>query len=434
MKTCFWCGKNTVTLDLPDNATIYTSSYPEITQPPGALISEALSNPIGAPPLKAALKQRRDGEVVIVVSDITRPIPYATILPVLLQQIESAGVGRDSIVILVATGMHRPSTSAEHREMFGEGVVRNYTIVDHQADDADSLVELPGTSWSGNKAQLNARYVNAGFRIITGLVEPHFMAGFSGGRKAVCPGLASLATVCRFHGYDFLADPRACNGVLEDNPCHCESLSVAKLAGVEFSLNVVLNDDRKVVRAYAGELEAAHGAACDFVRHCACPQIDTPADVVLTSCGGYPLDTTFYQCVKGMVSCLPAVKPGGVLIAFGSCSEGIGGPEYADIMRQYAGRWEEFLRVIRDPARFVKDQWEFQMQCRALAKVGSENLHFVTDGLGLPDLDALSLVAHHAERGTVECVLQEMVNNTVQDGDRLAVFPEGPYCAPVEKL
>lgn len=424
-------GNGRLTLEVPDSATVLAPSYPAPAAAAAALVLATVRQPVAAPPLAAALAQRRPGDVVIVVSDITRPIPYASFLGPLLAEIAAAGVPTAEILILIATGMHRPSTVEERRQMFGADVCAGVRIVDHRADADTELVEIPGLSWSGRPIRLNRHFVNAGFRFITGLVEPHFMAGFSGGRKAVCPGLSSLETLGSFHGYDFLAAPAAENARLDENPCHLEALSVARLAGVDFSLNLVLNHERQVVRAFAGDLEAAHAAACEFARACACPRIAAEHDVVLTSGGGYPLDATFYQCVKGMVSCLPAVKPGGVIVAAGSCLEGVGSAEYVATMHQYAGRWREFLEHIRGSSEVRKDQWQFQMQARALAKVGDANLCFATDGLSHAELSRLSVQPIGDGTAPAQTALQEHLDRLCRDDRSVAVIPEGPYCAPV---
>jgi lactate racemase len=431
MQTAFLCGRESITVNVPDGSAVYESSHPEPSAGADVLVARALVEPVGAPTLVQALRARRPGDVVIVVSDITRPIPYARFLPQMLARIESAGVPRAEILILIATGMHRPSTPAEHIEMFGAEVAAGYCIRDHNGESDAELVELPGASWSGARVRLNRHFVEAGFRITTGLVEPHFMAGFSGGRKAVCPGLAALETVRNFHGEAFLADPRACNANLVGNPLHEEALSVARMVGVDFTLGVVLDNERRVVRAFAGELEAAHAAACDFVRVCACPSVETPADVVITSSGGYPLDATFYQCIKGLVSCLPAVRDSGEIITFGGCSEGIGGAEYTAVMQRYADRWQDFVADIKRPEVFTKDQWQFQMHARTLAKVGQGGLHFITDGLPQAELARLSVAAHAVAAGAVQAELQRLADAAVAAGKTIAVFPEGPYCAPV---
>ena len=427
------CGIRQLALEIPDDAVVYETCFPSPPAPPADLVREAVRNPIGAPALVETLAARRPGPVAVVVSDATRPIPYASFLPALLAGIESAGVPRDDIIILIATGMHRPSTPAERGMMFGREVAGSYRIVDHRADRDDELAEIPGSSRSGNAIRLNRLFVEAGFRIVTGLVEPHFMAGFSGGRKAVCPGLCSLETIRTFHGYDFLADPAARNGNLDGNPLHEEALSIARQARVDFCLNVVLNRDREVIAVCAGDLEASHEAACRVVCEGACPQVAQPCDVVLTSSGGYPLDATFYQCVKGFVGCLPAVRRDGAVIAVGGCAEGIGSPEYVALMRKYTGRPREFLEDIRRSDHALKDQWELQMQTRALAHVGRDNLYFVTDGLDAQALGELSVNGIHAESGNVEKTVQDLVNRFAREGRNLAVIPEGPYCTPLNR-
>jgi len=431
MKISFACGKETLTVRVPDDALVYASRFLEPSERPEEEVLRAVAEPIGAAPLRQALAGRHGGPVVVVASDVTRPLPYASFLPALLEQIEGAGVARDEILILIATGMHRPSTPEERVEMFGGDVVSRYRIEDHRADDEASLVELPGRTWSGTRVRLNRRYVEAGFRLLTGLVEPHFMAGFSGGPKALCPGLVAMETIRNFHGCEFLSDPAARNGNLEGNPLQEEALSVARLAGVDFLLNVVVDRQRRLVAAFAGELVAAHRRACRFVSAHACPAVGREVDVAVTSSGGYPLDATFYQCVKGFVSATPAVKRGGAIVAFGGCSEGIGSAEYAGLMRRYAGDWRGFLRDIRRPGFFVRDQWQLQVHARTLERTGQEGLHFVTDGLTQEELDSLCVTGHSCPPGGVERAVQALVDELVLEGRTVAVFPEGPYCAPV---
>jgi nickel-dependent lactate racemase len=423
-------GRKEIVLRVPDDAEVFVSIYPVTTTPAVTLVLDAVRAPFGSPPLREALIARRPESVVVVVSDITRPIPYRDFLAPFLGEIASTGLSRDDILVLIATGMHRPSTIAERLEMFGEEVVERYRIEDHRAEDSLGLAAVGGRSASGAPIRLNRRFVEAGFRIVTGLVEPHFMAGFSGGRKSVCPGLASLDTIYNFHGESFLADPKAANTVLSGNPLHEESLSVALAAGVDFTLDVILDRNHRLIRAYAGAMEPAHEAACDFVRTYAVWPIRHPADVVLTSGGGYPLDETFYQCVKGFVSCLPAVRQGGTVIAFGGCAEGLGSREYADLLKKYTGRFDDFLADIRHPGVFTKDQWELQMQARALAKVGTRGLHFVSDGLPPETMAALTLTGHAVAAGGVGPGVQTVLDSVLEPGMTLAVFPEGPYCVP----
>lgn len=432
MNIQFKYGRNEIELSVPDDSIIYDSEFPRQNKNDSELVMDSVRKPINSPPLKEILERRdKGGKVAIAVSDITRPVPYSRFLPELLAEVESANIAKDEILIIIATGMHRPSTADERLEMFGRDIVSNYKIIDHKAESDSELLELPEKSWSGNKIKINRCFAEAGFKIITGLVEPHFMAGFSGGRKAVCPGLASLETIKKFHGYEFLSNPLACNGNLRGNPCHEESLSVAKLANVDFSINVVLNEKRQLVKCFAGELEKAHSAACDFVSKCSCPKVKTEADIALTSCGGYPLDATFYQCVKGMVSCLPAVKRSGIIISFGGCCEGIGNKEYQEMMEKYSGKWRDFLNNIGNQSAFIKDQWEFQMQCRVLEKTGRNNLYFITDGLNHEKLDKLSVNGISVKKKKIREEIQKVFDKNIKKGMKVAVFPEGPYCAPI---
>jgi nickel-dependent lactate racemase len=430
MRARFRCGTDELELSVPDGAIVYASRYPKPMSSAAGAVLEAARRPVGAPSLREAVARRRPGQVVVVVSDITRPVPYTEFLPALLAELRAGGVSADEMLILIATGMHRPTTAPEKERMLAAaaGACR---VVDHRADDEDGLVELPGRSRAGSRVRLNRQYVEAGFRLTTGLVEPHFMAGFSGGRKSVCPGLASLETVRHFHGSAFMGDARARNACLDGNPCHEEALSVARLAPPDFTLDVALDPQRRVVRAFGGEMEAAHAAACRFVRECACPQVQREADVVVTSSGGHPLDATFYQCVKGFVSCLPAVREGGAVLAFGGCAEGIGSADYEGLMKRYAGRWRQFLEDVREPGFFVRDQWQFQLHARALTKVGQERLHFVTDGLPTEELSQLSVTGHAVAPGRVAEAAQALLSELTRDGATVAVLPEGPYCAPV---
>ena len=420
--------KSVLAIDVPEGTAVYRSSYPEPAASGSTIVSDALKNPINSPTLNKALERRRKGKVVIVVSDITRPVPYRDFLSELIREIKSAGVRPEEILILVATGMHRPGTPAEREYMFGD-TAKKYAIEDHDA--AGELKQIDGLSFSGRPVFLNRSFVDAGFRIVTGLVEPHFMAGFSGGRKAVCPGLVSLETIQAFHSHDYLANPKAANAILEGNPCHEESLSIARLAGVDYSLNVVLDSGKRLVAAFAGELETAHEKACSFVREHACSVVRNEANAVITGSGGYPLDATFYQCVKGIVGAMPAVKPGGKIIAAGYCREHLGSKEYRDIMFAHSHACHGFIEHIKKSCRVEKDQWEFQMQIRAVDKVGTGGLIFLSSGLDEEEAKHISAVSINKELHLVKRALQDIVVTLASEGKSIAVIPEGPYCTPL---
>ena len=424
-------GNSYIDVRVPDDSLVYRTSCKVPEENSSNLVLRAVKNSIGCKPLSAEIKKAGAKSVVLVVSDITRPIPYAGFLNALLEEIESAGVPGNKILILIATGMHRPSTDAERKHMFGHKVCKRYRIIDHKAERGDELVPVNGTSLAGRPIELNRYFVEAEFRIVTGLVEPHFMAGFSGGRKSICPGLCSLETVKMFHGYSFLENASARNGNLVGNLLHNEALSIARQAKVDFCINLLINKEHRLVDAIAGELEVSHEMACKVAGRYACPPVKNECDVVLTSGGGYPLDSTFYQCVKGMVSCLPAVKKEGVVISVGNCYEGIGSLEYQSIMHKYSGRWQEFLKDIKKSDKVVKDQWQFQMQTRTLEHVGADNLYFVTNGLTAKDLDHLCVNGMHVPEDQVQEKVQELLDKFVHEGRSLAIIPEGPYCAPI---
>jgi nickel-dependent lactate racemase len=431
MTVKFQYGIQELELKLPESCIVYKSDYVMPLQKISDMLLNSLDNPVSGKPLSQLLKNRIKGNVVIVVSDITRPIPYSDFLPRLLAYLEAEGINRDEITILISTGMHRATTRNENLRMFGKYVVSNYRIIGHESDNEEELASLDGLSWSGLKIRLNKHYIGAAFRIVTGLVEPHFMAGFSGGRKAICPGLASLDAIQNFHGYEFLNHTSAAAAILENNPCHLESSSVARLCPPDFAVNVVLDNNKKINTLISGELFTSHEAAVDYVKKACCPQVPLQADLAVTSCGGYPLDATFYQCVKGFVNCLPSIRDNGEIVAFGACSEGIGSMEYTSIMNEYSGNHMQFIEDIKDSTHFIKDQWEFQMHIKALEKTGINNLHFYTSKIRLSELSKLSINPHSVHADEIEKAIQDQIDLAVRDNKTIAVFPEGPYCSPV---
>jgi nickel-dependent lactate racemase len=300
--------------------------------------------------------------------------------------------------------------------------VARLPVLDHDSRDPSQLEAVPGTTSSGATVRLNRHYLAADLRILTGLVEPHFMAGYSGGRKAVFPGLTDLRAIRSFHGPRFLEDPRTATGVLEGNPCHREAADAARLAGADFILNVAIDRERKIVGVFAGELEAAFHAAAEAVGGFCRAAASRPADIVVTSGGGYPLDATFYQTVKGMVGALPVVREGGAVLIASACSEGIGNREYGELMLEYDGRHEDFLGDIQARDEVQQDQWEFEMQCKALARVGVDGLVVCTDGIPRDTLRRLSVTPG---RGSLQETLDALL--AARPGARVVAIPEGPY-------
>ncbi|MCD4670363.1 MAG: nickel-dependent lactate racemase, partial [Actinomycetia bacterium] len=259
---------------------------------------DGFKNPAGSPPLKELIQGKEN--ICIVISDSTRAVPTDTILDVLLPEIESCGVRKESETILVATGLHRPNTREELIRMVGRDIVDNYRIVNHDARDRSSC-DYIGKTGRGTPVILDRVYTESDFRILTGLIEPHFMAGFSGGRKAICPGISYMDMFKHFHGPAILESPEAATAILAGNPFHDEATEIAKMVGVDFIVNVTINKNKKITGIFCGDLEKAYHKGADFCRRNSIFEIDKQADIVLTSAGGYPLDCNLYQSVKGMV-------------------------------------------------------------------------------------------------------------------------------------
>jgi len=419
-------GRGRLAVELPAGSAVLRHRPVEPLADPAAAVAAALRQPLGAPPLRELAAGRR--RACVVVSDITRPVPYRAILPPLLEALDRLV---EHTTLLVATGTHRASTAAEKREMFGPEVVARYRIVDHDSRDPSHVVELAGRTSSGSVVRVSREYVGADLKILTGLVEPHFMAGYSGGRKAVFPGLTDLRSIQRFHGPRFLEDPRATSGVLEGNPCHIEATEAAALAGCDLVVNVAVDLERRIVGVFAGGLEAALAAAAAKVDSFCRATVAAPADVVVTSGGGYPLDKTFYQTVKGMVGALPVVAAGGAILIASACNEGIGSREYAELMCRYAGRHEQFVRDIVAREEVEQDQWEFEEQCKVLRRAGVAGLVVCTDGIPPETLGRLSVTpasslcgAREPERrlqGALDALL------AARPGASVVAIPEGPY-------
>mgnify|MGYP006279352761 FL=1 len=328
------------------------------------IVKDAMDNPVGTKKLRELAKDKDD--VVIISSDHTRPVPSHITMPVLLDEIRSTNEDAE-ITILVATGFHRASTEEELRDKYGDKIVDEINIEMHDSRDESQMVNL-GELPSGGDMLLNKRAVEADLLIAEGFIEPHFFAGFSGGRKSVLPGVASKTTVLANHCSEFIDHKRARTGVLEGNPMHEDMLYAAKEAGLAFILNVVIDADKKVINAFAGHREKAHREGCDFVSDLA--GVDAKAaDITITTNGGYPLDQNIYQSVKGMTAAEATTKDGGVIIIATECSDGHGGDEFYKTFRE-ADKVEEVMNDIlaRGRKETIPDQWESQILARILLK------------------------------------------------------------------
>lgn len=327
------------------------------------LVVKALRNPIQSLSLGELSRSVRN--VLVITSDHTRPVPSRITLPLLLQEIRNGNPDAE-IKILIATGYHRPTTPEEMIDKFGRELVERENFINHDSRDEQAMV-FKGIMPSGGELWLNSLIEKSDLVVSEGFIEPHFFAGFSGGRKSILPGIASQKTVLANHCSSFIADIHARTGNLENNPIHRDMLFAARAAGLGFIMNVVINHEQKIIKAFAGEPEVAHSVGCDFVAELAkVPAI--PAEIVITSNGGYPLDQNIYQAVKGMTAAEACVKKGGVIIMVAACNDGHGGESFH---RWFKGNTpdtvaETISRISSSDT--VPDQWEAQILARVLQK------------------------------------------------------------------
>lgn len=342
--------------------TAKTDSYdPGMSE--AALVEQALANPIGTPPLRELAKGKK--KVTLVTSDHTRAVPSKLTLPILLREIR-AGNPEADITILIATGLHRPTTEEEQRRMFGDAIVDNEKILVNQAfrdEDFSYVRSLP----SGAELWVNKAALECDLLITEGFIEPHFFAGFSGGRKSILPGICNAATVNENHSYKAISSPYSTTGVLEHNPIHEDMVCAARAVNVQFILNVALNGEKKVIAAFAGDLEQAHASGVSFVRQLAqCPSVS--GDIVITSNGGYPLDQNLYQSPKAVATAEACCAEGGVIIMCASCFDGMGGTHFEKlIVRGSVDEIDSYLSTI-PPKETIPEQWCAQIYSRILKK------------------------------------------------------------------
>jgi nickel-dependent lactate racemase len=386
---------------------------------PEAAIAHALSHPIGSKPLAEVARGRRNA--CILVCDITRPVPNRLILPPLLRTLEEQGIRREDILVLVATGLHRPNEGAELEELVGPEVAARYRIENHHGKVKEEH-DFLGTTPNGVPVWLDSRYVRADLKITTGLIEPHLMAGYSGGRKVICPGIAGLETVKVWHGPRFLQHPKADCGIVEGNPVHEENTRIALLAGCDFIVNVCLDGRRRVTWAGAGDMIRAWEEGVRFVERVVKASVREPVDVVVTSCAGYPLDTTWYQAVKGLTGALPIVKRGGTIVLAASLSEGVGSPEFQQRIRDYPdlARFSAAAPAVAPVCEM--DEWQLVMLAKVLERC---RVKVVSDGLPAEVLRRCYVEpAATVERAVAECLRE------YGPSARVAVIPKGPYVLP----
>lgn len=416
-------GRKGLSLNFSDRLqadVIQKRSMPVLKEPVEAVRS-AFSHPVGSKSLKEAVQGRKG--ICVLICDNTRPVPHAVLLPALIEGLIDAGADPDSITVLVATGLHRPNEGEELRELIGsDRVLQTVKVINHFARRDEDHVLL-GNTPRGMPVKLDRRFLSAEVRIAVGLVEPHFMAGYSGGRKLIVPGIAHQDTIRVLHSAGMLNHEKVANCMIDGNPLHEEQLYAIEMAGGSLAINTVIDEDRNLSFVNFGEIVQSHLDAVSFAR----PYFEIPVprkyQTVITSAAGYPLDRNYYQTVKGMVGAVGILAPGGDLFIVSECSEGLGTAEYAASQGRLIGLgMDRFLEETSQKQYASIDEWETVMQVKAM-KIGT--VHLYSDAL---TAEERSLTGVHVVRSIEEAV-EESVRT--KSDKRVAVIPEGPYVIPV---
>jgi nickel-dependent lactate racemase len=380
-----------------------------------AAVLGALQKPIGSQPLLERISP--ETKICIAFTDITRATPNDRIIPWLLEHL---GGPNDNITLLNQLGTHRPNTKEELEIMLTPKVVANYRVLNHEPENPDALVQV-GTTADGTPALLNRHIVEADLRIITGFIEPHFFAGFSGGVKGIMPGCAGLETVMSNHGAKNIGDPQATFGITEGNPLWEELRDIALKAGPSFLFNVTLNEQRGITNVFAGDIIEAHKSGCAFVKKSAMQPVGQAFDIVVTTNSGYPLDLNLYQGVKGMSAGARVLKEGGTLILAAECREGVPGGSPLDELLRSADSIEEILAKLSTPGFVRPEQWQAQIQALVQRKA---------EVLVRCELDDATLRACHlAPCADISAEVAKRLAKLGPDA-RVAVLPQGPLTIP----
>ena len=416
-------AKGNLTLDLDNryDVTVITKNPMPVLADPKAAIIEAINNPVGGGVLDDLAGPGKTA--CILICDITRPVPNGLFLPILIKRMMDQGVTASDITVLVATGLHRPNEGAELEELVGsEWVMNTVNIVNHFARDDATHTDLGKTETRGTSVLIDSRFVDADIKIATGLVEPHFMAGYSGGRKVIAPGVAHADTITTFHNAEFMENPNAINCNLIGNPLHEEQLEIVKMVGGALALNTVIDEHRQLSMVTFGEIIESHAQAVNFVKSYTEVTVPQLFKTVVTSTAGYPLDKTYYQTVKGMVGAMDILEPGGNLIIASACNDGMGSDEFVASQKRLISLGpDEFLAEIQKKSRADIDEWQTEMQLKPM-RIGT--IHLYTDGLSDEELVLTGV-------NIVTSVEDAIARSVQQSGDnRIAVIPEGPYVIP----
>jgi lactate racemase len=416
MKITLAYGRNGLEVDFthPGIEVIEPRFVEGIRDEPSA-IRQALRNPIASRPLKEIVSS--DDTIALVFSDRTRPMPSDRVLPIILAELEH--VPKERITLINALGTHRPNTAEELESMLGRRVVESYRIVQHRPRDRDSMVYL-GKSSFGNEVWVNRDFMQAKVKILTGFIEPHFFAGFSGGPKSVLLGVAAFESILKNHSASMIDSPNATWGVTEGNPIHEEMSEIAALVKPDFIVNVTLNKHRDITGVFAGSWKDAHAEGCAFARRWVMRPVKEPYDLVVTTNSGFPLDMNLYQAVKGMSAAARIVRDGGAIIIAAECSDGV--PHHGSFRDLLRARTSpaELLRMIHDLPETIQDQWQVQI----LAKILQRTEVYLYSTLPPEEVVAAHLTPVKDIAGLVSQL------SAGRREFRIAVLPEGPQTVP----
>ena len=416
MKISLAFDKTGAEIELPERRSISVlrSRFADALDDPRRAVQAGLQNPIGCAPLEELAGGKRSAAISI--CDITRPAPNRIVLPPVIAALERAGIPASQISILIATGLHREATEAELNEIVGPEILARHPVHSHRAkrEDEQSFV---GETASGTPIYIDRRFVEADLHVTLGFIEPHLMAGFSGGRKLISIGLAGEKTIKRLHSPPFMRDPAASEGSFPDNPLHRELIEIAARAGHDFMVDVALTREKKIAEVFAGQPVAAHARGVQFVRDSTLATVEEPADAVITTSGGYPLDLTFYQAVKGVTAAAHIVKPGGAILLAAACREGLGSLEFSALVRRGL-HWEALLDELAGAAVNV-DQWQAEKLAMVARKAG---LSFCVPGVPAEDRARLWGPAFADPQQAVDDLFARL-----PAGGSVVVIPEGPY-------
>jgi lactate racemase len=415
-------GKNGLEINLPDNReiTVIQPTFVNEIHDPTAALRNALRNPNGLPALQEIVGEKDC--VGIVFSDITRPTPNNLILPQIFAELNHIPI--ENITLFNALGTHRSNTDVELRSMLGDDLVERYRIVQNNAFDKSTQIHM-GRSSCNHEIWLNKELLDCKIKILTGFIEPHFFAGFSGGGKAIMPGMAGQETVLGNHDATMISNPNASWGITHGNPIWEEIQEIACQVGQIFLLNVTLNKNKQITGVFSGELMAAHVAGCEFVRKTAMLPVSHSFDIVITTNSGYPQDLNLYQSVKGMSAAAKVVKQGGSIIIATDCWDGI--PEhglYGQLLRDVSSP-KELLNRINEPGFLKQDQWQAQIQAQIQLKA---DVYVYSNNLSDEQIRNALLIPCRSIEDTVISLLEKYGKNA-----SICVLPEGPQSVPFVK-